>query len=47
MLLDRTGSGWRSTLRVIDHDWDAAARLARKNGRGDWARVLVTDYTAR
>jgi predicted phosphodiesterase len=47
MLLDRAGRGWRATLRVIDYDWDAAAQLARKNGRRDWAHALVTGHALR
>jgi predicted phosphodiesterase len=47
MLLDRTGRGWCATLRVIDYDWDAAAQLARENGRSDWAHALVTGYALR
>jgi hypothetical protein len=47
MLLDRTGRGWRATLRVIDYDWDAAARVARENGRVDWAHALVTGCALR
>jgi hypothetical protein len=44
MLLDRSGRGWRATLRVIDYDWDAAAQLAGESGRADWAHALATGY---
>jgi diadenosine tetraphosphatase ApaH/serine/threonine PP2A family protein phosphatase len=47
VLLDRAGRGWSATLRVIDYDWDAAAQLARKNGRADWAHALATGYALR
>jgi hypothetical protein len=47
MLLDRAGRGWRATFRIIDYDWDAAAQLARENGRGDWAHALMTGYARR
>ncbi len=47
MLLDRAGRGWRTTFRVIDYDWHAAAQLARKGNRADWAHALLTGYALR
>ena len=46
-LLDRAGRGWRATLRAIDYDWDAAARLAARGDRPDWAHALLTGYALR
>lgn len=48
VLLDRVGRRrWRATFRLIDYDWDAAAQLALKRGRADWAHALATGYAQR
>ncbi|EGB15122.1 metallophosphoesterase [Pseudodesulfovibrio mercurii] len=41
-VLRRTGGGWDAEFVEVDYDWESAARLARENGRGDWARWLST-----
>jgi predicted phosphodiesterase len=46
-LLDRNGSGWHATFRAIEYDWDAAAKLADKGNRPDWAYSLLTGYALR
>jgi predicted phosphodiesterase len=46
-LLERAGSGWRVQLRTTPYDWEAAARQAELNGRGDWADALRTGRVGR
>jgi predicted phosphodiesterase len=41
-VLSRTASGWDAEFLEVDYDWRAAADLARRNGRGDWAQWLST-----
>ena len=41
-IVERTGSGWRVDQIAIPYDFDAAARLAERNGRPDWAWRLRT-----
>jgi predicted phosphodiesterase len=41
-VVSRTARGWDAEFVEVDYDWDSAARLARKNGREDWARWLST-----
>ncbi|MFX1677114.1 metallophosphoesterase family protein [Paraburkholderia sp. A2WS-5] len=36
----RTASGWRAEFHAVEYDWDAAADLARANGRPEWERAL-------
>ncbi|MGO1068371.1 metallophosphoesterase family protein [Lysobacter sp. CA199] len=33
---------WRVEFVAVDYDWNAAAELALRNGRPDWARALAT-----
>ncbi|MEF2231667.1 MAG: metallophosphoesterase family protein, partial [Pseudodesulfovibrio sp.] len=37
-----TAHGWDADFVSVPYDWDAAAALARANGRADWARWLAT-----
>jgi len=46
-LIDRAGRGWNATFRTADYDWDAAARVASKGNRPDWAHALSTGYALR
>ncbi|CAB3786003.1 hypothetical protein LMG28688_02178 [Paraburkholderia caffeinitolerans] len=36
----RTKSGWGVEFHAVEYDWDAAADLARANGRPEWERPL-------
>lgn len=38
--LTRTKSGWGVEFHAVEYDWDAAADLARANGRDDWVMAL-------
>ena len=46
-LVERAGSGWRVQLRATPYDFEAAARQADLNGRGDWADALRTGRVGR
>ncbi|MDD3312104.1 metallophosphoesterase family protein [Pseudodesulfovibrio sp.] len=41
-IVERTPSGWDATFVAVAYDWDAAAALAGRNGRADWARWLAS-----
>ena len=41
-LITRTESEWETELLTVEYDWSAAADMARKNGREDWAHWLTT-----
>jgi len=41
-VVSRTAEGWDAEFVEVDYDWESAARLARENGREDWARWLST-----
>ncbi|XXJ18284.1 metallophosphoesterase family protein [Desulfovibrio caledoniensis] len=41
-VVSRTASGWDAEFVEVDYDWKSTARLARENGREDWARWLST-----
>jgi predicted phosphodiesterase len=43
-ILESTPWGWKADLVAVPYDWDEAARLAARNGRGDWARALATGF---
>jgi predicted phosphodiesterase len=43
-VLESTSYGWRADLVAVPYDWDAASRLAARNGREDWARALATGF---
>lgn len=42
VIVERGPSGWSAEFIAVDYDWDAAAALALRNGREDWARALAT-----
>lgn len=41
-ILTRTAAGWQPELVAVPYDWDAAAEVARRNGRADRARWIAT-----
>lgn len=41
-LIETRDGQWTADLRTVAYDWGAAARVARANGREDWARALGT-----
>jgi predicted phosphodiesterase len=43
-ILESTPRGWKADLVSVPYDWDAAAKLAARNGREDWARALATGF---
>jgi diadenosine tetraphosphatase ApaH/serine/threonine PP2A family protein phosphatase len=43
-ILDRSGTGWTITHRLIPYDTAPAVALARQRGFDDWARVLATGW---
>ena len=43
-VLESTSYGWQADLVAVPYDWDAASRLAARNGREDWARALATGF---
>lgn len=46
-LIERQHDRWRATLREVVYDWEAAARQAQTNDRGDWADALRTGRVGR
>lgn len=46
-LVERANAGWRVQLRATPYDWEAAARQADLNARGDWADALRTGRVGR
>ena len=45
-IAEKTAQGWRVTSISVPYDHEAAARIATRNGREDWARWLRTGYAA-
>lgn len=44
-LMERARDGaWSFHFRAVEYDWDAAAALARRHGRLDWAEALATGW---
>ena len=44
-IVERGGDGeWSAQQIAVDYDWSAAAELALRNGRPDWARALATGF---
>lgn len=41
-LIERSGGEWSAQPIDVAYDWNAAAGLARRNGREDWARALAS-----
>lgn len=43
-ILERSRTGWITTLRYVRYDHQAMAELARRNGRTDWASALGSGW---
>lgn len=43
-LLEKGNAGWSVTFRQVRYDCEAAAGLARANGRHEWASALATGW---
>lgn len=41
-IVERREGEWSAQLLQVEYDWDAAAALAQRNGRPDWAKALAT-----
>lgn len=41
-VVERTAGGWAVEQYAVAYDWDAAAELAQRNGRSEWAFALRT-----
>lgn len=41
-IVERGAHGWDAQLLQVGYDWNAAAALAERNGRPDWAKALAT-----
>lgn len=46
-IVERTRDGWCSALVAVPYDARPMAELARRHGREEWARALLTGYVAR
>lgn len=44
-ILTRAGTTWKIGHRTVAYDWHAAAELAKRNARPDWAAWLRNGYT--
>src|SRR5205807_1754644 len=43
-VVEESAAGWISELIAVPYDWDAAARMAERQGRSDWVRALRTGF---
>lgn len=43
-IVTRAKECWQADLRVVEYNWEGAARQAEANDRPDWARALRTGY---
>ena len=43
-LLERTSQGWQAEIVQVEYDYVRSAEQARRNGRPEWARALVSGY---
>jgi predicted phosphodiesterase len=43
-ILESTPRGWHADLIAVAYDWDAAAKLAARNGRPEWVHALATGF---
>jgi hypothetical protein len=46
LLAERREGRWTVEQRLVEYDWDSAARTAAANGRPDWARWLASGRTS-
>jgi predicted phosphodiesterase len=45
-LIERKADGWSAALRAVPYDYEAAARLAERNGFPHWREALTTGWAA-
>jgi putative phosphoesterase len=45
MILETNGTDFNYELRILNYDYEAAAKMAKKNRRNDWAYWLLTGRT--
>jgi predicted phosphodiesterase len=43
-IVEETARGWSAQLVAVPYDWEAAARLAERRARPEWAAALRTGY---
>ncbi|HLZ99262.1 MAG TPA: metallophosphoesterase family protein [Steroidobacteraceae bacterium] len=43
-LVEESPGGWIAELIAVPYDWEAAARVAQRRARPDWARALRTGF---
>ncbi len=43
-IVQRTEQGWITEQIAVPYDWEAAARIAERHARPDWARALRTGF---
>ncbi len=43
-IVERVASGWVTELIAVPYDWEAAARIAERRARPDWALALRTGF---
>jgi len=41
-ILTRKDAGWDAEFMKVEYDWNAAAAVAKENGRDDWAEWITT-----
>ena len=46
-LIDKVDRGWDVSFHRVAYDWDAAAQVAERNGRPEWAHALRTGFALR
>lgn len=46
-IVERRAGSWHVEHHAVAYDWDAAAKLAARNGRPDWAHALRTGRALR
>jgi predicted phosphodiesterase len=45
-IVERNGGRWTSSLIAVPYDFRSMAELARRRGRAEWHRALLTGYVA-
>jgi len=43
-MIERTVNGWIADLIAVPYDWEAAAEVAARSGRSDWAGALRSGF---
>jgi putative phosphoesterase len=43
-IVEESAGGWIAELIAVPYDWEAAARIAERHARPDWARALRTGF---